>query len=42
MKWSEREELVLAGRCLEPLAVLTNMYKNRYGIIPILVSMYGG
>jgi hypothetical protein len=42
MKWSDhREELVL-GRCLDPLVVLINIYKNRYAIVRILVSMFGG
>jgi hypothetical protein len=41
MKWSGREDLVL-GRTLEPLPVLINVYKYRYGIIPILVSMFWG
>jgi hypothetical protein len=41
MKWSGREDLVL-GRTLEPLVVIINMYKNRHGTIPILVSMFGG
>jgi hypothetical protein len=36
MKWSHREDLVL-GRTLEPLVVPINIYKNMYGIIPILV-----
>jgi hypothetical protein len=40
MKWSGREDLVL-GRTLELLVVLINMYKNRYGIVLILVSMSG-
>jgi hypothetical protein len=30
------------GRSLDPLVVLFNMYKNRYGTVPILVSMFGG
>jgi hypothetical protein len=29
-------------RSLDPLAVLINTYKNRYGTIPIRVSMSGG
>jgi hypothetical protein len=41
MKWSGREDLVL-GRRLEPLPVLINMYKDRYVIILILVSRFGG
>jgi hypothetical protein len=41
MKWSEMEDLVL-GRTLEPVVVLINMYKNRYGTVAILVSMFGG
>jgi hypothetical protein len=42
MKWSDhREELVL-GRCLDPLVVLINIYKNRYAIVRILLSMFGG
>ena len=41
MKWSSREDLVL-GRTLDPLVALINMYKNRYGIVAILVSMFGG
>jgi hypothetical protein len=36
-----REVLVL-GRTLEPLEVLINMYKNRYGTVLILVSVFGG
>jgi hypothetical protein len=32
MKWSDRDELVLE-RSLEPLVVLINMYKDRYGMI---------
>jgi hypothetical protein len=35
------EELVL-GRSLDPLVVLIDMYKNRYSIVPILVSMIAG
>jgi hypothetical protein len=30
------------GRTLELLVVLTNMYKNRYVTVLILVSMFGG
>jgi hypothetical protein len=30
------------GRTLDPLVALINMYKNRYGIVAILVSMFGG
>jgi hypothetical protein len=41
MKWSEMEDLVL-GRTLEPVVVLINMCKNRYGTVAILVSMFGG
>jgi hypothetical protein len=41
MKWSDTEELFL-GRTLELLVVLINIYKNRYGIDLILVSMVGG
>jgi hypothetical protein len=41
MKWSDREELVL-GKSMKPLVVRINMYKNRYGIVSILVSMFGG
>jgi hypothetical protein len=41
MKWSDREELVL-GRSMKPLVVRINMYKNRYGSVKILVSMFGG
>jgi hypothetical protein len=41
MKWSGREDLVL-GRSLEPLGFLINMYKNRYGTVLILVSMFEG
>jgi hypothetical protein len=41
MKWNGREDLVL-GRTLEPLVVLINMYKNRYGIVSMLISMFGG
>jgi hypothetical protein len=40
MKWSDGEELVL-GRSLEPLIAWLNMYKNRYGIVPMLLSMFG-
>ena len=32
----------MLGRTLDPLVALINMYKNRYGIIAILVSMFGG
>jgi hypothetical protein len=41
MKWSDREDLVL-GRSMKPLVVRINMYKNRYGTVLILVSMFGG
>jgi hypothetical protein len=41
MKWSSREVLVL-GRSFNLLVVLINMYKNRYGTVLILVSMFGG
>jgi hypothetical protein len=41
MKWNGRKDLVL-GRTLEPFPVLINMYKNRYVIVLILVSMFGG
>jgi hypothetical protein len=42
MKWSDGEELVL-GRSLEPLVVAwINMYKNRYGMVPMLVFMFAG
>jgi hypothetical protein len=41
MKWSDREELVL-GRGMKPVVVGINMYKNRYGSVEILVSMFGG
>jgi hypothetical protein len=41
MKWRGREDLVL-GKTLEPLGVLVHMYKNRYGTVLILVSMFGG
>jgi hypothetical protein len=41
MKWSERDELGL-GKRLDPLVLLINRYQNRYGSIPILVSMFGG
>jgi hypothetical protein len=41
MKWSDREELVL-GRSMKPVVVRINMYKNRYGSVEILVSMFGG
>jgi hypothetical protein len=41
MKWSGREDLVL-GRSFDLLAVLINRYKNRDGIVAILVSMFGG
>jgi hypothetical protein len=40
MKWSDSEKLVL-GRSLESLVVLIFPYKNSYGILPILVSMFG-
>jgi hypothetical protein len=30
------------GKTLEPLLVLINMYKNRHGIVLILVSKFGG
>jgi hypothetical protein len=42
MKWSDREELGVLGRSLSPLEVLIHMYKNGHGIVPILVSMFGG
>jgi hypothetical protein len=42
MKWSGREDLMLVGRSCNLLVVLINMYKNRYGIITIVVSMLGG
>jgi hypothetical protein len=41
MKWSDREDMEL-GRTLEPFPVIIYMYKNRYGTVPILVSMFGG
>jgi hypothetical protein len=41
MKWSGREDWV-PGRTLELLVVLINMYKNRYGTVLILVSMFVG
>jgi hypothetical protein len=41
MKWSDREELVL-GRSMNPLVARINMYKNTYGSVEILVSMFGG
>jgi hypothetical protein len=41
MKWSGREDLGL-GRSFDLLVVLINMYKNRFGIVTILVSMFGG
>ncbi len=41
MKWSDREDMVL-GRSIKPLVVRINMYKNRYGSVEILVSMFGG
>jgi hypothetical protein len=41
MKWSGREDLVL-GRSFDLLLVLINRYKNRDGIVAILVSMFGG
>jgi hypothetical protein len=41
MKWSDRDELGL-GRSLDLLVLLINRYQNRYGSIPILVSMFGG
>jgi hypothetical protein len=41
MKWSGREDLGL-GRSFDLLVVPINMYKNRYGTISILVSMFGG
>jgi hypothetical protein len=40
MKWSEIEDLVL-GRSFDLLVILIIMYKNRYGIVLILVSMSG-
>jgi hypothetical protein len=30
------------GKTLEPLGLLIHMYKNRYGTILIIVSMFGG
>jgi hypothetical protein len=27
---------------MKPLVVRINMYKNRYGIVTILISMFGG
>jgi hypothetical protein len=41
MKWSDREDMVL-GRSMKPLVVRIPMYKNRYGIVSILISMFGG
>jgi hypothetical protein len=41
MKWSGREDLGL-GRSFDLLVAPINMYKNRYGIIAIIVSMFGG
>jgi hypothetical protein len=41
MKWSDREELVL-GRSMKALVLRIHMYKNRYGSVEILVSMFGG
>jgi hypothetical protein len=41
MKWSGREDLVL-GRSFDLLVVPINIHKNRYGIVTILVSMFGG
>jgi hypothetical protein len=41
MKWSSREDLVLE-RSVDLLPVLKHMYKNRYGTVLILVSMFGG
>jgi hypothetical protein len=41
MKWSDREDMVL-GRSMKPLVARINMYKNRYGSVEILVSMFGG
>ena len=41
MKWSEREDLVL-GRSMKPLVARISMYKNRYGSVEILVSIFGG
>jgi hypothetical protein len=38
---SDREGLVL-GRSMKPLVVRINMYKNRYGSVEILISMFGG
>jgi hypothetical protein len=29
------------GRSMKPLVVRINMYKNRYGSVEILVSMFG-
>jgi hypothetical protein len=41
MKWSDTKELVL-GSSSEPFVVLINRYKNRYGIVLLLVSRFGG
>jgi hypothetical protein len=41
MKWSEIKDLVL-GRTFDLLVVLINLFKSRYGIVAILVSMFGG
>jgi hypothetical protein len=41
MKWSDRKDMVL-GRSMKPLVARINMYKNRYGSVEILVSMFGG
>jgi hypothetical protein len=41
MKWSGREDLVL-GRSFDQLVVLIKMYRSSYGIVTILVSMFGG
>jgi hypothetical protein len=41
MKWSGKEDLVL-GRSMKPLVARINMYKNRYGTVLMLVSMFGG
>jgi hypothetical protein len=30
------------GRSMKPLVARINMYKNRHGIVTILVSMFGG
>jgi hypothetical protein len=33
---------VLGRRTLKQLIVLLNMYKNRHGVVAMLVSMFGG